>query len=412
LGSTGDSTVPVIVRGPNGPEFFDDIDVAAFPYTGFSYEIERDGQTLVSIYLGTTLIGFVPKDLADEFSAFYDGSTYPVNVLPEPPSPPMPPLPPGAIVDIQFNGETIGSTTDTTVPVIVMRGDGPALDGSVATEDYPYTGYSYDVEREGQTLVSVYVGMTLVGFVPKSAASSFTGLSGGEAYPLDILPDAPPPPSPDAPIPGPESPAQGSPPAPLPPLPPSATVDLVYGGSIIASATDGQIPIIIDGENGPVRAGFELASAFPYTGFSYELSHGGQLLVSVYVGRQIVGFMPGHDVASFTATSDGVIYPLVVLENAPPSPTTPTGGMPDSPDQDAPPSPLPPIPPGAVVELVYGGTTIGATTATTVPVLVSGGTGPVLYGSVNIANYPYQGTTYTIVRGGQELVSVYIDELL
>ncbi|KDD72691.1 hypothetical protein H632_c3018p0, partial [Helicosporidium sp. ATCC 50920] len=368
IGSTGDGTVPVIVNGPNGPVLIDNINIADYPYTGFTYEIERDGQTLVSIYVGETLVGFVPKSQAGLYSASSGGKTYPINVLPEPPSPssPTPPLPPGSVVDIQFGGKTIGSTTGTTVPVIVTGAGGPELLGAVNVAEFPYTGYSYEIERNGQTLVSVYVGQTLVGFVPKAQAGEFSAYSDGQTYPLSVLPDAP-----------------------MPPLPPAAVVDIKYEGATIGSTTGSTVPAIVSGADGPELYGNIEAANYPYTGYSYEIQREGQTLTSVYVGSVLVGFLPKDQVGLFTAESDGRTYPLDVLP-PPPAP------------------PAPPLPPSAIVDILYNGETIGSTTASTIPAIVYGPSGPQLFGNVDAATYPYTGYSYEIERGGQALVSVYV----
>ncbi|KDD74850.1 hypothetical protein H632_c1034p0, partial [Helicosporidium sp. ATCC 50920] len=360
VGSATSTTAPVIVDDGGGPQAVGTVDLADYPYTGFAYEIQRNGQTLVSIYVGQRPVGFVPRIDVPGFSAVAGGETYRLTV---PPLAPQPPLPPNSIVQLQYNGRTVGTTSDGQVPVIMIGDMGPVTDGMVNVADYPYTGYAYYIERRGQTLVSVYVGQRLVGFVPTESVEGFTSFADGRTYAL-VVPPAPP----------------------QPPLPPGAVVELVWQGQTVGATSGTMVPVLVDDKDGPSYAGSIDASSYPYTGYAYTLERDGQLLVSVYVGRRLVGFMPSVDVADTVAVSEGRTYQLTV----PPVP------------------PQPPLPPEAAVDLVYDGRTISTVSGGSVPLIFMGSEGPVVDGSVDASLYPYTGYVYEIQRNGITLVSVYV----
>ncbi|KDD73245.1 hypothetical protein H632_c2386p0, partial [Helicosporidium sp. ATCC 50920] len=269
VGSTSGSSVPVLGNVGGGLAVLTTVDASNYPYTGYAYTLEQDGQLLTSIYIGQRLVGFAPANAIPSLVGAWDSHEYSIVALPDPPAPPTPPLPPGMPVDLLYLGTRIATATSDDVPVIISGDGGPVVLGYVNVDDYPYTGYSYEIERNGQTLVSVYVGERLVGFVPKGETGDYSASSGGKAYPVNVLPDPP-----------------------TPPLPPGATVDILYGGKVIGSTGDNTVPVIVDGPNGPVLLENIDVADYPYTGYSYEIERDGQTLVSIYVGETLVGFVP------------------------------------------------------------------------------------------------------------------------
>ncbi|KDD71633.1 hypothetical protein H632_c4654p0, partial [Helicosporidium sp. ATCC 50920] len=229
------------------------VDTGAYPYTGFAYTIQRDGQTLVALYIGTRLVGFVPQEDAGTYTASSAGQSYKVQVEPRP-------LPPTADVHLTVGGEVVGSTSGASVPVIIAGGDGPVSVGSIDAANYPYNGFAYTIERDGQALVSVYVGEKLVGFMPKDDAATFQATSGDQTYPVGVVP---------------------------PPLSPSSDVELRYNGAVLDHTSSTSVPIIIEGASGPVTAGCINAVDYRFTGTQYTIEREGQTLVSVYVGQKL-----------------------------------------------------------------------------------------------------------------------------
>ncbi|KDD76287.1 hypothetical protein H632_c283p0, partial [Helicosporidium sp. ATCC 50920] len=176
------SSVPLVVTTDSTPEVVGFVDPADYPYTGSAYKLERGGQILSSVYVGERLVGFVAQTDASAFSVVSTtGYTYPVVV---PPSPPAPPLPPSSFVSIAYGGIVIASTTDATIPAIVAGESGPEPRGDLTTSEYPYTGYTYEIAWLGQVLEAAYIGQQIVGFVPKSTVSEFTGFANGATYRL------------------------------------------------------------------------------------------------------------------------------------------------------------------------------------------------------------------------------------
>ncbi|KDD73003.1 hypothetical protein H632_c2640p0, partial [Helicosporidium sp. ATCC 50920] len=361
VASAADGMVPAIVDGPNGPISLGNVDAADYPYTGTSYEIERDGQILVSVYVGTRLVGFVPKTSVADYSAFADGRTYDIAALP---MPAPPPLPADASVGIVFEGKIIASTEGAAVPLIANGPDGPISLGTVNSDDYPYTGSAYQIEQNGQILVSVYVGERLVGFVPMANAGAFSAYADGFSYVVTVPPVPP-----------------------SPPAPPGSSVSLVYGGKVIASTDGDSVPVIVNGPSGPTSVGRLDASDYPWTGYSHQIERDGQVLVSVYVGERLVGFVPASDADEYSAYADGKTYDVVV----PPA------------------SPTPPLPPTSTVGVVFDGKIIASTDGDNVPLVIDGVDGPIFLGTVDAKDYPYTGTSYLMEQNGQILVSMFVD---
>ncbi|KDD71562.1 hypothetical protein H632_c4791p0, partial [Helicosporidium sp. ATCC 50920] len=214
-----------------------------YPYTGQPIQVTLCGQALYGIYVGSRLVGFAPLAFTSALLAASGGQVYHVSVEPGPlpPSPPSSPespgqsspespdspLPPDEVVELRYGGRTVGSATSTTAPVIVDDGGGPQAVGTVDLADYPYTGFAYEIQRNGQTLVSIYVGQRPVGFVPRIDVPGFSAVAGGETYRLTVPPLAP-----------------------QPPLPPNSIVQLQYNGRTVGTTSDGQVPVIMIGDMG------------------------------------------------------------------------------------------------------------------------------------------------------------------
>ncbi|KDD72071.1 hypothetical protein H632_c3910p0, partial [Helicosporidium sp. ATCC 50920] len=307
---------------------------------------------------------FVPPTEVQLFSAFAAGSEYSLDTLPLKPRPPLPSDVPVALV----HGSTvIASTSGEDVPVIANGPNGPE---SVGTEDasaFPYNGHAYTIERNGQILVSAYIDQRLVGFLPQSEVSQYTGFAEGFAYQLEVPP-----------------------PAPQPPVPSGTVVSLISDGKVIASSDESSIAVIVSGKDGPASDGTVDATDYPYTGKLYELERNGEILVSVYVGERLAGFMPRSSVENFTARVGDEVFELEVPEPGPP----------------------PPLPSESIVGLVQDGKVVASTTSTTVPLLINSGAKLTLMSNVNLADYPYTGEQYQISFKGQIVVSVYVDERL
>ncbi|KDD72674.1 hypothetical protein H632_c3041p0, partial [Helicosporidium sp. ATCC 50920] len=379
IGKATASMVPVFRDNAGSLEQCTEVDPSNYPYTGQPIQAEFCGQAVYGIYVGYRLVGFAPLASISNMSAESDGVTYHVSdepaPLPRPPPPATPatpatplspssPLPPDSSVELRYEGKTVATATGDEVPVIATGPDGPVSIGTLDVEDYPYTGSAYQIERNSQVLVSIYVGDRLVGFVPRGDVSNFTAVDAdGNTHQVTVPPLPP-----------------------SPPLPPTSTVGIVYDGFVIASTEGDSVPVIVDGPDGPVAGVSVDVEAYPYTGFAYQIEQYGQILVSVYVGQRLVGFVPLSNQAKFTAFADGNTYQLTV----PPVP------------------PSPPLPPTAVVGIAFEGEILASTDGDNVPVLVNGPDGPKADGSLDAAEYPYTGYAYQVERDGQILVSAYV----
>lgn len=112
--------------------------------------------------------------------------------------------------------------------------------------------------------------------MPKNDAGGYSAYTNGRTYGVTV-PPAPP----------------------SPPLPVDATIGLDV--QVVASTDGDEVPLIIDGPDGPTSGGTVDASRYPYMEPAYELEQDGQILFSAYVDERIVGFVPKSDVGEYSA---------------------------------------------------------------------------------------------------------------
>ncbi|KDD76270.1 hypothetical protein H632_c290p0, partial [Helicosporidium sp. ATCC 50920] len=364
VGRASGTNVPLIIDTDNGPTGVGFVNVSNYPYTGYSHQVVRDDQVLVSVYVGERLVGFVSQWDVFGFTAVSDNYTYAVSQLP---MPAPPPLPSDAMVDLAFLAKVIASTSSTTVPVIVSDDGSFKPSGSVDLSDYPYSGFAYEIQRSGQILSSVYVGQRLVGFVPKASVAGMSAFANGYTYELAVL----------------RIKFQ-------PPLPPNAEVALVFADRVIADASNTTVPLIVNSPTGPVSNGTVAFDDDPYSGFAYQMERSGFILSAVYVGQRLVGFMPEPDVSRFSAFVDGQTFAISQPPIKPPPPATPTSNL----------------------SLVYRSRIVAVTAIDVVPLILFVDNGPKPDGTVDVKDYPFTGNAYMVERNAQMLISAYVNDRL